>query len=376
MKFTIDCGLMLDTIQKLLYAVPRKTVIPAYESFLIRLEGDRLTLTASNGELTMRSTIETAPEYEKADGACCVTAKLLKDLLDQIPDQPVSFETQTSDKGDYVSIEWFGGNSVLPLFNPDDYPVIPGVGEDATAVSFKTGPFIDAIEKTYRSAASDNVRPILNGVNVEMRKDRTVLVASDTRVLVFVEIPGGCGAEGQFLIGNDYISALLRFNTADAETIDIRYDENYIQMEIAGQTVICRKVVGKYPDWTKVVPKDSPVKATLDREALLGAIKRMAIFSNTSNGVITMLFQDDKVEISANDFAMGVSGKDSVPCKMEGEPIELKFKSWYFVDLLGKAFEKQETVVLGITDPRRAISFDAETKECPVRAILMPCVTQ
>ncbi len=178
MEFIVSSAELLKGVLNVSKAIPAKTSLPILENFLFVLGDGRLDLTASDQELTLRTSV---PVEVKAPGRMAVPARQLTDLLKALPDQPLTIKVKS--EGSFECI-WNNGNSTLPFFPASDYPEIKGVGEDAETVIFPAKSLADGISGTIYATADDEMRPAMNGIYFDIDTESTTLVASDSHKLI------------------------------------------------------------------------------------------------------------------------------------------------------------------------------------------------
>ena len=184
MKLNISSTDLLKGLLDVSKAIPTKSPLPILENFLFVLKDGKLEVTASDSELTLRTSIEV--EGAEEDGNIAVPARHMIDLLKELPDQPVRIRT-VSDSS--FECAWASGNSVLPYFPADDYPEIKGTGEDAQTVVFPAASLVEGIQGTVYATADDEIRPAMNGIFFDIDTASTTLVASDSHKLICYTTP-------------------------------------------------------------------------------------------------------------------------------------------------------------------------------------------
>lgn len=372
MKLNINSGILLDALKILIKAVPTKYDLMAYSYIHIDLQGTRLVLTTTNGHLTYRK--ELTAEEDSSDGQCCLDCRLLLNLLSQIPMLPLCIET----KDQSVTISWFGGESEMPHFPVEDFPNIQVLKEAEIWLEFNSAALRSALIKTIPFMAKDPIRPMLNGVYFDMSNQGITLVSTNTRAMMTVvtntdPVPGVEKAVG-FVIDSK-TCVMLRDSLIDEnQTINLGISGNYVQINIGDTLILSRTVEGKFPNWRSVIPKTIKSNISVDKKAILGSLKRMNVFTDPVNNHIKINIDKDIINLQAQDLGFGVSGSESVPCKYDGEPIEIGFKNEFLIDTI-KAIEA-ESVIIGINDPKMAVSLKAETEDPKESAILMPIIRQ
>ena len=178
MKFSVSSSELLNGLMSVSKVIVPKPTNSILENFLFQLEGNTLTVTASDGETTLKTTIAIAQVSQ--EGATAVPAKLLTDSLKEFPDQPLSFSV---DPGSSVmDIVWASGASKIPCFDAADFPELPEINEISESVIIPSAVLLDGINNTIYATAEEELRPVMNGIFFDIDPEVTTLVASDAPV--------------------------------------------------------------------------------------------------------------------------------------------------------------------------------------------------
>ena len=221
MKLNISSTDLLKGLLDVSKAIPSKSPLPILENFLFVLKGNRLEVTASDSELTLRTALEVDGTEE--DGSIAVPARHMIDLLKELPDQPVRIRTVNDSS---FECAWANGNSVLPYFPADDYPEIKGTGDDAQKVEFPAASLVEGIQGTVYATADDEIRPAMNGIFFDIDTASTTLVASDSHKLICYTTTDVKAAEKASFILHKKPAAVLRSIIGkDVEKVDVEDDD-------------------------------------------------------------------------------------------------------------------------------------------------------
>lgn len=365
---------MLKGLTDISKAIPVKTPVPILDNFLFKLSGNLLEVTASDGELTLISSIEVSSTEE--EGVIAVPAKTLMDLVKAIPDQAISMNT-ISDSS--IECRWQTGNSVLPYFPAEDYPEIKGTGEDATNVSFPAETLIEGISGTVYATADDEIRPAMNGIFFDFDPEEgTTLVASDSHKLICytakeVTTPEKCS----FILHKKPAGVLKSIVTKDNETVEVAFDASTATFTFGRTTMVCRLIVGKFPKYKEVIPKNNSNVMSISRETLLNATRRVAVCTTKGSDHIKLEVKPGQVEITAQDIGFAIAAYDKLECEYNGDSISIGFRSKFLADILANM--TCETVVFKFADSRRAtliVPSEDDPEFGKVCAILMPIMVQ
>lgn len=369
MKFVISSSDLLKGALAVSKAIPAKSALQIRECFLFELKDGKLDITASDTELTLKTTLEV--ESSEQDGRIAIPAKHIIDLLKEMPDQPLGFKVL-----DATSFEcrWASGQSSLPYFPADDFPETTGVDETATAIDFPAQSFVEGIASTVYATADDEIRPTMNGIYFDFCEDSTTLVASDAHKLICYSVAEVKSAEKMsFILHKRPASVLRSIISKDSENVNIRFDARTIEFRFDNTLAICRQIVGKYPRYRDVIPQNNSNCLKIDRVMFLNSIRRIAVCSDKSNSQIKFSLGQDSLEITAQDLGFSISAYEKLACSYDGEAIEISFKSNFLIEILGNMSCNE--VVMKFADSKRAaliVPAEDEEESGKLCGIVMP----
>ena len=368
MEFIVSSAELLKGVMNVSKAIPAKTSLPILENFLFVTGEGRLEMTASDQELTLRTSI---PVDVKEGGSIAVPARQLTDLLKALPDQPLTIKTKG--EGSFECI-WNNGNSSLPYFPAADYPEIKGVGEDAEEVSFPAQTLADGIGGTIYATADDEMRPAMNGIFFDIDTASTTLVASDSHKLICYTTPDVKAAQKSSFILHKKPAAVLRSLVDRGEgDVTVRFDGSNVVFTYGATTMICRLIVGKYPKYREVIPQNNSNVLRIDRVQLLNTVRRVSVCANKASNHVKFNLAPGQLEITAQDLGFALAAYEKLECDYSGEELAIGFKSSFLVDILNNM--SCETVVMKFMDARRAALISPSEEEAEsekICGILMP----
>jgi DNA polymerase-3 subunit beta len=372
MKFTVSSAELLSHLQAISRVINSKNSLQILDNFLLSLEGNTLTMTASDIETTLITSMEV--QDVEGSGAVAVANKLLLDTLREFSDQPLTFQIDdntlamvvTSANGTYNFIGQSG----------DMYPQLPQLDENIKNLTISVPVLLSGISKTFFCMADDELRPVMNGIYFDVADDLT-LVATDAHKLVrfksaYISASVGEGENLNFILPKKPATMLRNILPKETGDVEIKLDAKNAHFQLENYTMVCRQVEGRYPNYNGVIPQNNPFKVILDRVTLLNALKRVSVFSNQASNLIKLDFSSNQVHISAQDIDFSISADETITCQYEGEPIKIGFKSTFLIEMLGNV--DSSDVVLELADPSRAgimLPFEnAEGEE--ILMLLMP----
>ena len=369
MNLTISSTNLLKALMDVSKAIPSKSPLPILENFLFVLKDGKLEITASDSELTLRTSIEV--ENCQEEDSIAVPARHMMDLLKELPDQPVGIKT-ISDSS--FECSWASGNSVLPFFPASDYPEIKSTGDNALKVTFPAESLVEGIQSTVYATADDEIRPAMNGIFFDIDLESTTLVASDSHKLICYTTKDVQATEKASFILHKKPAAVLRAIVGkDAGNVEIAFDSATAQFTFGNTTMICRLVVGKYPKYRDVIPTANANILQIDRQLLLNTVKRVAVCANKGSNHIKFTLKEGQLEITAQDLGFALAAYEQVLCNYAGDELSIGFKSTFLTEILSNM--SCGSLVIKFADARRAALIlpseeEAETEK--VCGILMP----
>lgn len=346
MNFITSSSTLLKHLQSISGVLSTSTSMPILDNFLFEIEDGRLTVSASDLETTMRTTLEVE---SKESGKIAIPAKLLLDVLKNLPEQPCAF--QVDNKTFAVEIAYDNGKSKMVGFNGDEFPKTPAVENSATVTL--SGEIVSrAINKTIFAAGNDDLRPIMSGVYCEFSPDDIVFVATDAHKLVRYRRTDSKSDSGSAFILPKKPLNLLKSNLNGSEDVQIEYNESNAIFTFNDLVLVCRLIDGKYPNYEAVIPKVNPNVLTIDRQQFLSSIKRVSIFSNKTTHQVKLKLAGSELALSAEDIDFSNEANERLTCSYDGEDMEIAFNSRFLMEMLNNIDTAE--VRLEMSEPSRA----------------------
>ena len=369
MEFNVSSASLLKGILDVSKAIPAKTALPILENFLFVLRGETLEITASDQELTLRTCVPVQGGGE--DGSMAVPARQITDLLKSLPDQPITIKT-TSD-GSFECL-WVNGNSSLPYFPAADYPEIKGAGDDAIKAAFPAQVLCEGISSTVYATSDDEIRPAMNGIFFDMDLDSTTLVASDSHKLIcYTTDKASVEQKCSFILHKKAASVLKGLLDRSEAMVQINFDSSTVVFTMDETMMVCRLIVGKFPDYRRVIPQNNSNILHIDRLQLLNTAKRVAVCANKASNHIKFDLSEGQLELSAQDLGFALAAYEKIECDYNGESLSIGFKSSFLIDILSNM--SCGNLVIKFADARRAaliVPAEEEEESGRICGILMP----
>ncbi len=370
MKFIVSSLELLNHLQAISRVISNKSTLPILDNFLFDLQGQRLTLTASDLEVTMITSLDI--ESAEGEGLIAMPSRLLLETLKKFPEQPLSFEIDM-EKFSIAIVTEKGKFSIVGQ-NGEDFPELPGVVDDkASSLQVPIELLETGINKTLFATADDELRPVMNGILLEISPERVNFVASDSHKLVrYQRLDAHAEIEASFILPKKPASSLKSILPKEEGDVTIEFDDKNAIFTLHNYKLVCRLVEGNYPSYSAVIPQDNPNKVIIDRVEFNNTLGRVSLFSNQANNLVKLKLESNKMTVSAQDLDFSISAFEHINCQYNGDEMEIGFKSAFLGEILDNISSEQ--VILEMSDPSRAgilLPFEKNENEDELM-LLMP----
>ena len=371
MKFIISSTDLLSHLQAISRVISTKNSLPILDSFLFNMTGNDLVVTASDLETTMITSIKL--ENADGDGAMAIPARILIDTLKEFPEQPLTFDINL----DSLGIDIISENGKFSIVGKPgiDFPVMPALKEDRiTEVSFAAESLGKGISRTLFATADDELRPVMNGILVELRQDHATFVSSDAHKLVkYTRKDIHSSQEASFILPKKPANLLKNILPREENEVTLAFDEKNAVFTLSEYKLICRLVEGNYPAYESVIPKNNPNKMYIDRVEFMNTLRRVSVYSNQASNLVKLQLRSNQLVISAQDIDYSISAVEKLNCQYGGDNMEIGFKSVFLIDILNNIVS--EEVIAELADPTRAgiiLPKEEESEDENLLMLLMP----
>lgn len=345
MNFAISSATLLKHLQHISGVLSTSNTLPILDNFLFEIKDGRLTVSASDLETTMRTSMEVDA---KEDGKIAIPAKLLLDVLKTLPDQPCTF---VIDDAYGVEIVYDNGKSKMVGFNGDDFPRTPNL-ENSSSITISGDIVANAINKTLFATGVDDLRPVMSGVYCQFSPESITFVATDAHKLVrYTRTDSQASGSSAFILPKKPLN-LLKANLKGDEEVKLEYNDSNAVFTFNDVVLVCRLIDGKYPNYEAVIPKENPNVLTIDRLQFLSSIKRVSIFANKTTHQIKLRLAGSELSLSAEDIDFANEANERLTCNYDGDDMEIGFNSRFLMEMLNNLDTNE--VKLEMSEPSRA----------------------
>ena len=346
MKFIVSSSYLLKQLQILGGIINTNNTLPILDNFLFELDGNSLSVSASDLETTISSKLE-VESSEK--GSVCIPARLLLDTLKTFPEQPLTF---TVEDNNTVEISSSYGKYALAYADGAEFPS-PVELRDPSSTVVQGDILATAISKTIFASGNDDLRPVMSGVFFQLASDGLIFVATDAHKLVKYERKDVQASQtAEFIMPKKPLNLLKSILAGSEEEVTVEYNESNAKFTFDGTEMVCRLIDGKYPNYEAVIPKENPNKLTINRTQFLSSVKRVSIFSNKTTHQIRLKIAGAELNISAEDIDYSNKAEERLTCDYQGDDMQIGFNSRFLTEMLSNL--TSDDVSLEMSLPNRA----------------------
>ena len=346
MKFIVSSNYLLKQLQVLGGVINNSNTLPILDNFLFELEHSKLTVSASDLETTMASTLEVESESE---GSVAIPAKLLLETLKTFPEQPLTFVIEDNNT---IEISSNHGKYALAYASADEFPKAISL-DNASRTVISADILATAISKTIFAAGNDDLRPVMSGVFFQFSTESLTFVATDAHKLVkYSRTDVNADETAEFIMPKKPLNLLKGILAGSDDTVSIEYNDSNAKFSFENSVLICRLIDGKYPNYEAVIPKENPNHLTISRNQFLNSVRRVSIFSNKTTHQIRLKIAGAELNISAEDIDYSNKAEERLTCDYQGDDMQIGFNSRFLSEMLSNL--NADDVQLEMSMPNRA----------------------
>ena len=309
-----------------------KAQLPILGNILLSTKKSKIYISSTNLEISASVQIGAKVEEE---GEISIPAKVIADLVSNLPKETINLESEK----EQLKISTPGFSSTILGMDPSDFPAVPNSVNDSKSVVFSKKDISECLNKVVFATSTDETRPILTGVLFILKNNSLSLVATDGFRLSrrVVSLKDYKGEDKTVVIPKSILGEIIRgvFET-DEILFNLEDSEKQVTFGLSDTVLASRLLEGEYPDFEKIIPKESNLKVTLDKEEFFRAVKLASIFARESANIVKIKILKDSIKISAESGQAG-SQDTKVDAKVErtdSGDFEIAFNYKYLEDFL------------------------------------------
>lgn len=372
MKFNVQSKMLYGSASAVSKVINSKNPMPILNNFLLELNGNVLTITASDIENTLSARVPVM-EAEGA-GRFCVDARRLTDLLKSMPDIGITFDIDDASLAIQVTYNNGAGKFDFIGIVGDEYPATQTVEETPDLVRFgaPSTQILNGIDKTIFAVGSDILRPQMMGIYWDVMEEGITFVATDTRKLVrYRNNIAAPGVTTSFIVPTKPMQVLKNVLPNDVP-VKISVNSQRALFETEEICFSCQLLKGVYPNYNRVIPENNPYTMTVDRESFLSALRRVSVFGDQGQNQVKLRITPEEVTVKAVDNNYCTRAVENVACSFDKDEMVIGFSAPYVMEIFS-TISTQEVVVT-LSDPSRPGVFrpSEQSEDTDLLMILMP----
>lgn len=366
MKFKVNKRGFYQAIQNIIGVVPFKTTIPILGNILLDLQGNKLSLTGTDLEVSIATSLEVQGQ---TDGAVAVPAKILFEIVRELPDIPLEFDC---DSEYHITLNTEKGYYKISGESKDEFPRI-SVQETLGSFAMDSEKLSRMIDNTIFAVSTDELRTTLMGVLLKVSPNELRMVSTDGHRLVKIvdQTFSADNLDSETIIPTKALN-LLQKNMGNTGTTTLKLSEDHVVFELENTTIYSKSIEGQFPNYERVIPPDNDKSLIVNRELLSASVKRVSIFSSSITHQIRLSIADGTMRIRSEDIEFGGEAEETVDIDYSADAMDIGYNAIYLLDILRHL--DTEEVEFKIKDPVSAgIIYPSEQREGEeILMLLMP----
>ncbi|HEX2583325.1 MAG TPA: DNA polymerase III subunit beta [Chlamydiales bacterium] len=342
MKAVVSKSDLVAMIGKIQSIVSSKPAIPILANILIEAMDDQVIVSATDLTVSMRCFMEAKVVEE---GAISLPGKKFFHLIRELTSPQIKISASTSEIAEITT-----GTSVFKIngMNKAEFPQLPDLN-GSPEVHLPSSVLKEMLSKTAFSAAREDSRYMLNGVQITIGDQKASFIGTDGKRLA--KSSTVCAAEsqirGQYVIPLKAVEEMIK-NLDDSDTsVSLSLAADKIALETGSQTLIAKLLSGQFPDVERVIPSSLAHQFSIHREELMILLRQISLFTSENSSSVRFSFETGQLHLSATSSDIG-EGRVSMPVDFAGPRFDIAFNPYYLLDILRHT--KDETFRIGLND--------------------------
>jgi DNA polymerase-3 subunit beta len=363
MKFTASREALLKPLQAVIGVVERRQTMPILANVLLVARNNGLSITATDLEVEL---VATGEARVSTGGEITVPGRKLLDICRALPENA---EVAVSLAGDKLGVRSGRSRFTLTTLPAAEFPSVEDI-KAGPAITLPQSVLVRLIERTHFSMAQQDVRYYLNGLLLETGKKRLRAVATDGHRLALAQVTldgKELASESQVIVPRKGVLELQRLLGGDGD-LKLELGQNHIRIHLDGTRFTSKLIDGRFPEYERVIPKDTGNVLTADRELLRGALQRTAILSNEKYRGIRLNIRPGSIVLQAHNPEQE-EAEEELEVSYSGDDLEIGFNVNYLLDALG-AIDAEQVSMAVVDSNSSCLLRDPANDDC--KYVVMP----
>lgn len=338
MKFVIQRDRLVESVQDVMKAVASRTTIPILTGIKITVTNDSVTLTGSDSDISIESSIPLEEEGKvlveiQTTGSIVLPARFFNEIVKKLPMDEVEISVQN---GLQTIIRSGKAEFSLNGLDADEYPHLPQIEED-NIITIPTDLLKTLIRQTVYAVSTSETRPILTGVNWKIENGDIICTATDSHRLALrkAKVESNTTEEYNVVIPGKSLTELSKILDDSKNAVSIVITNNQILFKAEHLLFFSRLLEGNYPDTSRLIPAESKTELTLNTKDFLQSIVRASLLGEGKNNIVKLsTIEQSNVEISSNIPEIGKVVEEVQAESIIGEDLKISFNAKFMMDAL------------------------------------------
>ncbi len=342
MKVVVSKIDLVNLIGKIQSVVSTKPAIPILSNVLLKAKNDQLIICATDLTVSMRCFIEAKVVEE---GAIALPARRFFQLVRELTAPQIKISSHTGEIAEITT-----GTSVFKIngMSETEFPALPDLA-GSPELTLASSVLKEVFSKTAFSAAREDSRYMLNGVQVQISQQKATFIGTDGKRLAKVIAPVQIdpSIQGTYVIPLKAVEEMTKMLGDGDEEVSLNLTHDKISLESGSLTLIAKLLSGQYPDVERVIPAKVSQNFAIHRDELISLLKQVSLFTSDTTSSVRFTFETGQLHLAAMSSDIG-EGRVSMPVDYAGAKMEIAFNPFFFVDILRHS--KDETIRFGLND--------------------------
>lgn len=358
---------LLKSLQVVAPAVNPKSITPSLTYISCQIIGEKLHLTGCNSQVQIETSISI---LDPSGDFSFLVDKTIIDTLKTLPEQPLEINIDSDKHTLFIN---HSSGEITVNIDLGKYDKMKNGDAVTSAFSLSVSRFLTGLEKNIKQMADDELRPVMNGIYMDIQNENLTFVASDGhRLSKFVDNTlNGLQAES-FILHRDAVPVLIKLLlvTYEESEVNIQSNNRNVVFAIDDTIVTVRLIEGRYPNYNSVIPQANDKKMSIDSKELQAILARLNTASDSNSKMIKIDAGTEQTVFYAQDIDLNKSAKEETPYTCSS-PIAIGCKGTFLQELIGNVSGE---VIFSFSDPNRAmlIKPDKQDDDTEYTLLLMP----
>ncbi len=326
MKLKVTRDELLERLSNIQNVVEKRNTMPVLSHFLLDARTDGSRITATDIETAIREPLAAEVETE---GVLCIPARKLFEIVKEL-EGDVSLD---SEEAQWLNVSSGKSSFRLACLAPEEFPSWPQM-EEAVEIKLKPDQLESLVASTIYSAGESDTRYTLNGLLFHIEGQRLIVVGTDGHRMALMEstLETAAPEELKVIVPRKTATEVRKFLSTDEDVL-VHIGKNHILFKIADVEFLARLIEGTYPNYHQVIPEKNDKLVTMDREAVIKALKRVSIMSRERSNAVKVEIEPSLIKFTSTNPDLG-EARDEVAVTYEGEALSAGFNARYLLDVL------------------------------------------